>query len=134
MAVTKSKSKSTTQVVAKKHRIKFYRVTVPNVTRAQMLKVLRGSFGNQVQILDDEELVDIQETSFYQDTKKRMTPGKYMRVYRERNGWSQAQLGTRLGISQRQHISRLERSERDISRNVAKQLAELFNVSVERFL
>ncbi len=95
---------------------------------------LRKAFADQIVIDADNESVDITETSFYRRMKKHMTPGKYLRVYRERAGWSQSELGDRIGNLQRQHVSRLERGERGISKEMAKRLAELFNVPIDRFI
>lgn len=107
---------------------------IRGVTHARVFEALRQAFGNRVHAVDDDELVDIKETELYRRMSEHMTPGKYLRVYREREGWSQSELGTRLGNLQRQNVSRLERDERGISKDLAKQLAELFDVPVERFL
>ena len=104
------------------------------VTAAEVLMALRKAFADQIVIDADNESVDITETSFYRRMKKHMTPGKYLRVYRERAGWSQSELGDRIGNLQRQHVSRLERGKRGISKEMAKRLAELFSVPVDRFV
>ncbi len=103
------------------------------VTAAETLSALRKAFADHI-VDDDNESVDITETAFYRSMKKHMTPGKYLRVYREREGWSQSELGERIGNLQRQHVSRLEREERGISKEMAKRLAELFSVPVDRFI
>lgn len=108
---------------------------IRGVTGARILKTLRDAFGSRVEVVeDDSEAVDIRDTAFYKRMTKHMTPGKYLRVYREREGWSQSELGKRLGSLQRQHVSRLERDERGISKEMARRLAELFDVPVERFI
>ena len=104
------------------------------ITVVEALDVLRSAFPDRVVDTGADELVDIRQTAFYQQMTKHMTPGKYLRVYREREGWSQSDLGRRLGIHQRQHVSRLERGERGISKDLAKRLAKLFDVPVERFI
>ncbi len=53
-----------------------------------------------------------------------MTPGENLRVYRELHGMFQAVLGAKL----------VENGHRPISKAVAKRLAELFDVSVEKFI
>jgi transcriptional regulator with XRE-family HTH domain len=57
-----------------------------------------------------------------------------MRIYRGLHGLTQEQLGKNLGNFTRQNISNMERGNRAISKAVAKKLAKLFDVSVEKFL
>lgn len=47
---------------------------------------------------------------------------------------TQADLDEKLGGISKQNISHMERGVKSISKNVAKQLAEFFNVSVEKFI
>jgi transcriptional regulator with XRE-family HTH domain len=81
-----------------------------------------------------DELVEVTSTDWYRGIKEQITPGDNMRFYREMHGFSQEELGGKLGRFGRQNISNMERGHRQISRNVAKNLAELFDVSVEKFL
>ena len=159
MAKTKKKSKSTTRVVAKRRHTSAQPVTITHrkytgeivhvvvstqgtrgslelsgITVLEALGALRSAFPNRVVDSGSGDRVDIRQTDFYRRMTNHMTPGKYLRVYREREGWSQSELGKRAGNLQRQHVSRLERDERGISRAMAKRLAELFDVSVERFI
>jgi transcriptional regulator with XRE-family HTH domain len=57
-----------------------------------------------------------------------------MRIYRKLHGLSQEKLGKKIGSFTRQNISNMERGHRSISKAVAKKLAELFDVSLEKFL
>ena len=83
---------------------------------------------------DDEELVDVFETDWYREIKARMIPGDSLRTYRENFGFTQAELGKRLGNIPRQHISNMEHGTRNISLKMAKKLSEIFNISPERFI
>jgi transcriptional regulator with XRE-family HTH domain len=81
-----------------------------------------------------DELVEVTSTDWYRGIKEQIAPGDNMRLYREMLGFSREELGRKLGRFGRQNISNMERGHRQISRNVAKKLAELFDVSVEKFL
>lgn len=101
----------------------------------KILSVLEEEYGHHVEIEeDDEALVNVFETDWYRDVKSRMTPGKYLKVYRENHGLTQVELGRRLGNVPRQHISNMERGSRNISLKTARKLAEIFSVSPERFI
>jgi DNA-binding XRE family transcriptional regulator len=102
----------------------------------KLISVLEEEYGQDVEISteDDEELVNIFETDWYRDIKAQMIPGDYIRIYRENYGFTQTELGKRLGNIPRQHISNLERGSRNISLKMAKKLAKIFNVSPEKFI
>jgi DNA-binding XRE family transcriptional regulator len=102
----------------------------------KLISVLEEEYGQDVEISeeDDEELVDIFETDWYKDISARMIPGDYLRIYRENFGFTQAELGKRLGNIPRQYISNMERGTRNISLKMAKRLAKIFDVSPEKFI
>ncbi len=83
---------------------------------------------------DVEESIDLMKTDWYQDIKKKRTPGKAVRIYRENFGYTQAELGKKLGGLSRQKISDFENNRRGISKDLAVRLSKLFRVSVERFI
>lgn len=79
------------------------------------------------------DLVDIGETVFYQRMTEHMTPGKYLRVYRERDGLTQAELAKVVGVCAG-FVSRLECEECGVSKDLARRFATFFDVSIHRFL
>lgn len=103
-----------------------------------MLTRLQEEYGEAVNILpeeeDDNELVNIFETAWFKELEQKITPGENLRVYRENLGFTQEELGKRLGGIPRQHISDMERGKRAISKNMAKKFSQIFHVSVERFI
>jgi len=105
---------------------------IPN----RLLDLLAAEYGKNLQLTGeaDEELVDVFQTEWYRSTKKGMTPGTYLKIYRENKEMTQAQLGAALGGLPRQHISNMEHDLRPISKKNALKLARLFEVSVERFI
>jgi DNA-binding XRE family transcriptional regulator len=101
----------------------------------ELIDYLRRQFGDIEVIEDDEnELIEVAESSWYRSIKPTISPGENLRVYRELHGMTQAELGAKLGAFTRQNISNMENGHRSISKAVAKRLAELFDVSVEKFI
>ena len=106
-----------------------------NIPR-RLLSVLEEEYGESVQLLkdDDDEVVNIFETDWYRDIRSKTTPGDNLRIYRQNHGMTQAKLGELLGGIPRQHISNMERGTRSISLKTARKLAEVFQVSPEKFI
>jgi len=101
----------------------------------KLLNVLKEEFGKKVKISTDEnEYVNIFETNWYKNLKKKTTPGDNMKIYREIHNFTQEKLGNLLGEIPRQHISNMERGTRAISLKTAKKLAKIFKVSPEKFI
>ncbi len=90
--------------------------------------------GYVVDIDNDNEYVEITETDLYKETKASVTPGDSIKIYRENFGFSQAKLGEMLGGLSRYKISDMENNRRGISKNIAKKLATIFKVPVDRFI
>jgi DNA-binding XRE family transcriptional regulator len=101
----------------------------------RLLRCLRTEYGNKLRIEEENEdaLVNLFETDFYKDTKKEMTPGTYLRIYRENHKLTQEALGQKLGAS-KSFVCDMEHDRRAISKEVAKKVAALFNVSVACFI
>lgn len=99
-----------------------------------IINAVKKEYGNKVKIENDDEYVVADETQWYKTTVKDMTPARAMKAYRLSRGMTQAQLGEKLGSIPRQHISNMENGSRKINIDVAKKLAEIFDVSVEKFI
>ncbi len=102
----------------------------------KLIKVLKEEYGKELNLVSDEgdEFVDISETQWYKNIKKKMTPGKHLRIYRENKGFTQTELGEALGGIPRQHVSNMENGHRAISIKMAKKLSTILNAPIERFL
>jgi DNA-binding XRE family transcriptional regulator len=84
---------------------------------------------------DDEESINVRDSSWYVRVSAGHTPGRALRVYRENRGLSQAELAKKLGKTRRkQYVADMEAGRRGISKAMAKKLAEVLNAPVERFL
>lgn len=118
------------QVVVKKPHIR-----VEGEVTGALVEYLRQQFG-EIEVIEDEDerLVEVTESEWYRSIRSTITPGENMRVYRELHGFTQADLGQKLGKLTRQNVSNMENGHRPISKAVAKRLAALFEVSVEKFI
>ena len=102
----------------------------------KLISVLEEEFGDDLRLQEeqDDKIVNVFETEWYHQIKSSMTPGDNLKIYRDNRGWTQAQLGEKLGGLPRQHISNMERGLRPISRKMAKRLAQVFEVSPSKFI
>jgi antitoxin component HigA of HigAB toxin-antitoxin module len=102
---------------------------------SRLMRCLRSEFGNKLRIENekDDALVDFFETDFYKSAKKEMTPGAYLRIYRENHHMTQEDLGEKIGAS-KAFVCDMEHNRRAISKDMAKKLEALFNISVARFI
>jgi DNA-binding XRE family transcriptional regulator len=105
---------------------------VPN----KLIDLLAEEYGNALQITPDpeDEKLDVFQTDWYKNLKKRLSPGSYIKVFRQNRKMTQAELGKALGGLPRQHISNMENGIRPISKKTALKLAKLFDISVEKFI
>ena len=118
------------QVVVKKPHIRMEGDITP-----ELIRYVQKKFG-EIEVIEDEddELVEVTKSDWYHSIRKQITPGENMRIYRKFHNLSQEELGRNLGHFTRQNISNMENGHRFISKATAKKLAELFDVSVEKFL
>lgn len=72
-------------------------------------------------------------TDLAKELDKEMTTGVFLKLLREAHGLSQASLGEKIYISAKR-VSDFENGQRGISKEIAKQLAPIFNVSPARFI
>ena len=102
----------------------------------KLISVLQEEFGDDLRLEGEQgdEIVPVFETEWYRRIKSSMTPGDNLKIYRDNRGWTQAQLGEKLGGLPRQHISNMERGLRPISKNMAKRLAQIFEVPPSKFI
>jgi plasmid maintenance system antidote protein VapI len=100
------------------------------------MDVLKKEYGQEFKLISDDgdELVNIFDSAWYKGAKKKMTPGKYLRIYSESKGLTQLQMGEALGGIPRQHISNMEHGCRTISLKTARKLSALLGAPIERFI
>lgn len=127
------------QVVVKKPHIKFSintDVNVPTTLLDKLASFIQNEYNSDVNVIyeNDEELIDITETEWYQEMEKRRKPGTTVKIYRQNVKMTQKELGEQLGGFSKQYISDIENGRRNISLDVAKKLSVLFKKSIERFI
>jgi len=102
----------------------------------RLLHCLKSEFGGKLRLAQqnaDERSVDFFETDVYREVKRDMTPGMYLRIYRENRDMTQDELGGKVGVS-KAFICDIEHDRRGVSKEMAKRFSEIFNISVARFI
>lgn len=100
-----------------------------------ILAAIKKEYGRNVKFTKEEDsFVVADETEWYKETMKEITPARALKAYRMSRGMTQTELGEKLGGVPRQHISNMEKGSRKINVELAKKLAGLFDVSVEKFI
>lgn len=127
----RSSSRSTTQGVTNRHLIE---IKVWSDIPSDLLAEVRSQLGSWALADDDDELMDWFSTDLHKKIDARTTPGSWLRELRDAHGWTQKDLGIRLGDVSPARISDWENGHRSISKEIAKQLSELFRISADRFL
>ena len=80
-----------------------------------------------------EDFVDFHDTEWFKEVEPELTPASNLVFYRTLMKMTQTELGEKLGVS-KQVISDMEHERRSISKAMTKELAKIFNVSVDRFI
>ena len=103
---------------------------------SKLIDVLRDEYGESVHLVEeaDDQRVDVFKTAWYRRTQPRLTPGKRLRIYRQNMKITQTTLGKMLGGIPKQFISNMENGIRPISKKMALKLAEIFEISVAKFI
>lgn len=119
------------QAVVKTPRIKVEGRKIPR----EVIDFLRERYG-EVDLIteEDDEIVEVTNSRWYKNIRKKITAGENIKFYREMHGWTQEELGGKLGNVPRQNISSMESGRRAISREMAKRLAALFDVRIDKFI
>ena len=115
--------------VVKKPHIEISGEKIPE----KLLTFLKENYKGVELIDENEELVDVTRTQWYQQMESESTPAATLKRYRKRAGMSQSELGIKLGML-KQNISAMERGARGISKATAHKLAEIFQTDPGRFI
>lgn len=100
----------------------------------QLIALMDKELGLKAKLCDEEALIDLNTSEWSKDVRASMISGDYVRIYRENAGWNQTELGKKLGAFTKQYISDIENGRREISKELAKKLSQVFKVPVDRFL
>ncbi len=83
--------------------------------------------------VETEEYISATSTDWYKKSKAEWTPGTEVRVQRQKHGWTQEELGKKLGVT-KQVISDMENNRRSITIQKAKTFGEVFERDYKKFL
>lgn len=102
----------------------------------KILNILKVEYGENLKLIEseDDESVDAFETDWFKAIEKELSPASNMKFYRQLYHLTQEELGKMLGGIPKQHISNMENGKRPISKKTAKQLSQLFDLPLERFI
>jgi len=87
-----------------------------------------------LEVPEEPESIDLSTTEEWKQFSSRQTPGKWIAGLRSAQGWTQKELGRRLGGVSAARVSDWEHDRRAVSKAYAKALAGLLGVSADRFL
>lgn len=87
-----------------------------------VLRVLREHFEVEVDCENDEELVTLETSSWFNDVASEMTQGRSLRVHRLNRSMTLQDLADKAGIS-KGNLSKMEQGKRPIGRRTAQRLA-----------
>ncbi len=121
--------------VVKKARTEEELFSVRGKVPKYLLKLLKGKYGRNLKIYEEngDALVDIAKSDWYKKMEKEMTPGKFLRIYRDNLGLTQRELGKKVERDPKK-ISDYENGRRSIGKELARKLSQLFGVPMDRFL
>ena len=105
-------------------------VRIEGEVSPRLLRLLKTEYGQELKLLegDEKETVDFFKTNFYKTVKKNLTPGTYVKIYRDNLSMTQEQLGAKVGVS-KSFVCDVEHNRRAISKEIAKKLSKLFKIS-----
>ena len=106
--------------------------TIQGTISDKDLQFLKKHFGESLTVRYDD-LVDFHDTDWFKEVEPELTPASNLAFYRRLMKMTQSELGEKLGVS-KQVVSDMEHERRSISKETAKELSKIFNVSVERFI
>ncbi len=101
----------------------------------KVIEDLCAKFGEylKIEMEEDDEIIALEESEWWNELRKTVTPGDALQHYRKLNNLTQKQLAEKLGISV-QNLSNMEHDRRAISKNMAKKLSTVLEAPVSRFL
>jgi DNA-binding XRE family transcriptional regulator len=104
---------------------------------ASLLEVLREEYGCRLIVRSEwvgEPMRDVLNAPLYSQDPREMNPGAFLRLFRQLEDLSQAELGRKLGGVTRHNVCHMENGRRPISRSMAMRLSRLFGASADKFI
>jgi DNA-binding XRE family transcriptional regulator len=102
--------------------------------RGTPARVLRDVYSRYERFIDDSEVMaDYGKSEQHRKISSGMTPGEKLRELRIVTGMTLQAIGEKIGVTY-QRVNEYESCRREISKDIAKKLAEIFNVSPAVFI
>ena len=99
-----------------------------------LLEVLKKEYGKNLHLKQDsEESMDYFDSDFSKKMEKISGPADCIHTYRENKGFTQDELGEKVGVS-KNYVSDWENGRRKVSKDKAKLLGRLFGISPAHFI
>jgi DNA-binding XRE family transcriptional regulator len=111
-------------------------IEVKGIIPGALLQCLRDEYGRRLILKCEwgERLPNVLDAPFYEREPGEMSPGAWLRYFRQDGGLSQAKLGQELGGVSHQNVSHMEYGRRQISRQMALRLSSFFGVRADKFI
>jgi DNA-binding XRE family transcriptional regulator len=111
-------------------------VHISGVIPSALLEVLRDEYGVDLilRLPAIGHMIDVMHAPLYYRVQRELSPGRYLKVYRQDRNLTQRELGKQLGGIARQNIGGMESGRRPISRKMIQRLADFFEVDADKFL
>jgi DNA-binding transcriptional regulator YiaG len=100
-------------------------------TPVRIIREVKKQYSDYID--DGDEYVDYFKTDLHKKISASMTPGDYLRHYREAHGLTQKEFAAKIG-TRINYLSDMENGHRAISKAMAKKLAVVFNTSPAVFI
>jgi ribosome-binding protein aMBF1 (putative translation factor) len=109
------------------------RVEFRKTTPKRVLHDVYRRYSRYIVQADENEMVEWKKTALHKEIVAKTTPADYLCNLRTVSGWSLRELGEKIGVTA-QRVYDFEKGRRGISKDVAKQLGKLFNISPAVFI
>jgi hypothetical protein len=110
-----------------------FKRTTPRWILQEVAQKYQAYISPEPSVDDDEEIIRVVDSDWYQDMSKEMNPGKYLKTLCESCGLTLAELAHRLNSSPAR-ICDYEFGRRQVSKAVAKKLSSIFLVGADKFI
>jgi DNA-binding XRE family transcriptional regulator len=116
-------------VAAKKHPIK---ISFKSTTPKKILREITKKYSSYIE--DEDDFVDYFNTDEHNEIANTLNPGLCLKHLREVHGYTQKELGIKIGNIKASRVSDWENGHRNISKENVKKIADIFNAPVDLFI
>ena len=109
------------------------RIELKNTTPKSVLRDMYQRYSRYIINAEDDQLVEWKKTDLHKEIAKKLKPSDYLRNLRQAAGWTLRELGDKIEVSP-QRIYDFESGRREISKDIAKKLGKIFNISSAVFI